>query len=243
MLAECPFAIEGRTPLWWRWSTASTLALVTLAASCLTLRGLAGWSSPPDRRPRSAARSFQLPQLTIGQREHDDQPFDLRFRLPDRFTLTFEVMAEPADLPGSKSSAIGSARPPTPRRPATAYRLWHRVQIRRAGAPRRSRSTTGRSPPTPARQARHLADDPPLARPDRPHPRPRARLVSDVRPRSPSDPVRRQSSMDPARLPGPCRSRPSAIVLEVSRLSRISLGFHGDLLSTVHSVDRSLTAA
>ncbi len=133
MLLKCPFALEGRTPLWWRWSTAATLALATLAASCLTLRGLAGWSNPPPSPTGQAARSFRLPQLVIGQREHDDQPFDLRFRLPDRFTLTFEVLAEPTDLPGIE--VLGHRLGPTvdldPTR--TAYRLWHRVRITRAG--------------------------------------------------------------------------------------------------------------
>jgi hypothetical protein len=134
MLLKCPFAIEGRTPLWWRWSTAATLALVTLAASCLTLRGLADWSSPPVQPTGEAARSFRHPQqLTISQREHDDQPFDLRFRLPDRFTLTFEVMAEPADLPGIEvlGHRLGVVPDPDPSR--TAYRLWHRVRITRLG--------------------------------------------------------------------------------------------------------------
>ena len=66
MLLKCPFAIEGRTPLWWRWLTALTLALATLAASCLTLRGLAGWSSPRLDAPSvDGRRSFRLPQLAI----------------------------------------------------------------------------------------------------------------------------------------------------------------------------------
>jgi BlaR1 peptidase M56 len=133
MLLRCPFALEGRAPLWWRWSTAATLALATLAASCLTLRGLAGWSNQPPSPTGQAARSFRLPQLVIGQREHDDQPFDLRFRLPDRFTLTFEVMAEPADLPGIEvlGHRLGPIADFDPTR--TAYRLWHRVRITRAG--------------------------------------------------------------------------------------------------------------
>jgi BlaR1 peptidase M56 len=132
MLLKCPFALEGRTPLWWRWSTAATLALATLAASCLTLRGLAGWSTPPLAPTEQPVRSFRLPNLTIGQHEHDDQPFDLRFRLPDRFTLTFEVMAEPADLPGIEvlGHKLGEASNLNPS--PSGYRLWHRVRITRA---------------------------------------------------------------------------------------------------------------
>lgn len=133
MLLRCPFAIEGRTPLWWRWSTVATLILATVSASCLTLRGLAGWSSSSSQVPAQAARSFRLPQLMISQREHDDQPFDLRFRLPDRFTLTFEVMAEPADLPGIE--VLGHKLGPTSDSTSTpaSFRLWHRVRATRAG--------------------------------------------------------------------------------------------------------------
>ncbi len=137
MLLRCPFAIEGRTPTWWRWWAASTLGLATLAASCLTLRGFAGSSSPaPDPTPTvEAPRAFRLPQLVIGGRDGDDQPFDLRFRLPEQFSLTMEVLAEPPDLPVLEvlGHRLG---PPCDHEPDSgAYRLWHRVRIRRsAGA-------------------------------------------------------------------------------------------------------------
>ncbi len=136
MLVRCPFAIEGRSPAWWRWSTAMTLALATLSASCLTLRGLAGRSpSPvPEVEREDAPRSIRFPQLSIAPREHDDRPFDLRLRLPTQFSLSFEVMAEPTDL--SRLEVLGHPLGPVveldPARPV--YRLWHRVQIRRAGS-------------------------------------------------------------------------------------------------------------
>jgi hypothetical protein len=133
MLLKCPFAIEGRTSPWWRWSTAGTLGLATLAASCLTLRGLADWSSPSALETRATPRSFRVKDLAIALREPDDQPFDLRFRLPDRFSLIFEVMAEPADLPGIE--VLGHRLGPNPSPGLdpgpTAYRLWHRVRIDR----------------------------------------------------------------------------------------------------------------
>ncbi len=132
MLLKCPFVLEGRTPLWWRWSTAATLALATLAASCLTLRGLAGWSSPPAPPRKQAARSFRLSDLSIVQRDRDDQPFDLRFRLPERFTLTFEVMADPVDLPGIEVLGHRLGDPRDLDHARAAYRLWHRVRITRA---------------------------------------------------------------------------------------------------------------
>ena len=135
MLVKCPFAIEGQTPIWWRWSTALTIGLITLAASCLTLRGLAGASNSSSSRVASAevARSIRLPQLAITRRENDDQPFDLRFRLPEQFSLTFEIMAEPADLSTLEvlGHPLGSRADLDP--PRQVYRLWHRVQIRRVG--------------------------------------------------------------------------------------------------------------
>ena len=158
MLLKCPFAIEGQTPLWWRWSTGATLVLATLAASCLTLRGLAGWSAAATPEPTEAARSFRLPQLMIGQGEHDDQPFDLRFRLPERFTLSFEILAEPADLPGVE--VLGHRLGPTvdldPSR--EVYRLWHRVRIRRLDGPEvvEVDDRPMASPPGPARPATWL---------------------------------------------------------------------------------------
>jgi bla regulator protein blaR1 len=132
MLLKCPFAVEGRTPLWWRWWAASTLGLATLAASCLTLRGFAGWSTPGPATPVEAPRSFKLPQLVIGQRENDDQPFDLRFRLPEQFSLTLEILAEPTDLPALE--VLGhKLGPACDHEPASgAYRLWHQVRIRRS---------------------------------------------------------------------------------------------------------------
>ena len=131
MLVRCPFDLEGRTPLWWRWSTALTLAVATLAASCLTVRGLAGWSGAADTPAARVAGSYRQPDLMIAQRPNDDQPFDLRFRLPDRFVLTFEILAEPSDLPGIEvlGHRLGVGRQPDPAR--QAYRLWHRVRIER----------------------------------------------------------------------------------------------------------------
>ena len=179
MLLKCPFAIEGRSPLWWRWSTASTLALVTLAASCLTVRGMAGWSSELVPATEAGPRTFRLPRLTIQQHEHDDQPFDLRFRMPDRFTLDFEVMAEPGELAGIEvlGHRLGSVDDPD--LAPTTYRLWHRVRIVRASGAERV-EVDGR--PIPPRlgpgQARPLVDRPALDRADHTPPRPGTFLVN-----------------------------------------------------------------
>ncbi len=133
MLLKCPFPIEDRPPAWWRWTTAATVALATLAASCLTLRGIAAWVEDPRPRATDAARSFRLPQLVIAPDGDDTGPFDLRLRLPDRFTLTLDVLAGPADLSaleilGHRLGGAGAGDPAGPTSPA-----WHPVEIRRVG--------------------------------------------------------------------------------------------------------------
>jgi BlaR1 peptidase M56 len=151
MLLKCPFAIEGQTPLWWRWSTAMTLVLVTLAASCLTLRGMAGWLGSTPALASESDRSFQIPQLVVTQREHDEQPFDLRFRLPEQFALTFEVLAEPDDLPTLEFLGHHLGPPASidldPTR--TVYRLWHPVEIRRIGGSETVKVDNQALPPEP----------------------------------------------------------------------------------------------
>ncbi len=136
MLLKCPFPIEDRPPAWWRWSAAATIAAVTLAASCLTLRGLAGWSDGPGPPVIEPARSFRLPRLDIAPQGDDDPPFDLRLRLPGQFTLSLEVLADPADLPHLEilghrlGPGAGAVADPS----REASRPWHLVEIRRVGA-------------------------------------------------------------------------------------------------------------
>jgi hypothetical protein len=82
----------------------------------------------------------------ITQRPNDDQPFDLRFRLPDRFILTFEILGEPSDLPGIEvlGHQLGVARKPEGLH--ESYRLWHRVRIERAKG---IETVVGDDPPIP----------------------------------------------------------------------------------------------
>ena len=135
MLLKCPFAVESRTPVWWRWAAALTMAVASLAASCLTLRDLGGWTTEQAMPPSESPREFRIPQLVIGQGENEDQAFDLRFRLPDQFHLSFEILAEPHDLPALQ--VLGHKLGPAldPGGSSGAYRLWHQVRIQRtAGA-------------------------------------------------------------------------------------------------------------
>ena len=127
MLLKCPFPIEDRPPGWWRWSSAALIVAATLAASCLTLRGVVGWSEGASAPAMEPARSFRLPSLVIAPGEGDDSPFDLRVRLPERFTLGLEILAEPAEL--ASIEVLGHRLAPAdPAGPGA----WHRVEVRRA---------------------------------------------------------------------------------------------------------------
>ncbi len=129
MLLKCPFAIENHPPLWWRRSAAATITLATLAASCLSFRGLAPTSAEGDEVMRPA-RSFRIASLAIAP-SGNERPFDLRFRLPPSFTLNLEIMADPDDLPGIEilQHRLGSTDARVA--PMPVYRLWHKVLIRR----------------------------------------------------------------------------------------------------------------
>lgn len=131
MLLKCPFPIEGETPLWWRWSTTLALGLATLAASCLTLRGLDGWGDSTPLPITEARQTFRLPQLLVAPGDSQKKPFEFPYRLPVEFTLTLEVMAEPSDLPSLEilGHKLGTTAGADLGR--EVYRIWHLVRIRR----------------------------------------------------------------------------------------------------------------
>ncbi len=131
MLLKCPFAIENHPPLWWRRSAAATIAVATLAASCLSFRGLAMTSAASQAAPVPPARSFRIPSLVITPSGAQDQPFDLRFRLPAAFTLELEVMADPGELLDIQILQHRLGPPPGGDPAPEVYRLWHKVTIRR----------------------------------------------------------------------------------------------------------------
>ncbi|WP_435009936.1 M56 family metallopeptidase [Tundrisphaera lichenicola] len=133
MLLRCPFAIERQAPLWWRFAAALSLGLATLGASSLTIRGLVEWSSSDRSSRAEVSRSFQLARLDVGPLRGNDPPFNLRFRLPDRFRLTLEIMAEPSDLPSIELLGHRLGSPLDGRMLAEPQPAWHRVQILRSG--------------------------------------------------------------------------------------------------------------
>ena len=182
MLLKCPFAVEARTPVWWRAFAGLTLVMATLGSSGLTLRGLRGWSESGPGPIAEEPRSFRMADLVIGQGAVDEQPFDLRFRLPDRFLLTMEILADPADLAGIEvmGHRLG---PPLRLRPAD-----QRPPDLASGRPRarrRLRVDRGRRPGggrgIPDAQGDDLALDPTEARPVDPNPGSQRQLVTSPR--------------------------------------------------------------
>jgi hypothetical protein len=132
MLIRCPFLIEGRPPGWWRWASLGSIACVTILASSLTLRGLATGALTFSSPTTTPTGSFHLADLTLGAGEGRDQPFDLRYRLPEEFTLTLELQADPSELPALE--VLGHRLNPPPNHPTTntSPKLdWHLVRIRR----------------------------------------------------------------------------------------------------------------
>ena len=132
MLLKCPFEVEDRPP--WSWS-AGVVALVvatTLGASRLSIRdgrertaGLAGGSVD------QACRAFHLAELVIAPPMLGDQPFDLRFRLPDEFRLACEILAEPAELGSLEILGYRLGPLPETRSNPTVQTgsAWRRVEI------------------------------------------------------------------------------------------------------------------
>jgi len=134
MLLKCPFKVENQAPRSWVVAVAVVMAGWTTAASCLSIRGGRDRSGEVARSPvAEAVRAFRLGELAIAPQLFDDRPFDLRFRLPDRFQLACEILAEPAELSGME--ILGYRLTPSVSKnlpqPDSKRSAWRRVEIRR----------------------------------------------------------------------------------------------------------------
>ncbi len=99
MLLRCPFDVEDHAPRAWTVSVAIMMVGWTLMASCLSIQGGRGRSEGMARTSlEKAVRAFRLAELAIAPQRLDNPPFNLRFRMPERFELACEVLAEPAEL-------------------------------------------------------------------------------------------------------------------------------------------------
>jgi beta-lactamase regulating signal transducer with metallopeptidase domain len=133
MLVKCPFPIERETSRLWCWSTSVTVAIVAVATSFLTIRGLDDSWVPLPLLPGGKTQSIRIPQLVIAPRDSQNASFDLHYRLPSEFSLTLEVMAEPLELPLLEVLGHSLGRQTTSDSADSVDRLWHRVEIKRAG--------------------------------------------------------------------------------------------------------------
>ncbi len=134
MLLKCPFEVEDRAPRGWAFAVAITLIGWTLASSCLSIRDERGRSGETTRdSSEKAVRAFRLAELAIAAQLPDNRPFDLRFRLPERFRLACEVLAEPAEL--GEIEILGYRLGPSigsrPVESGPGRSAWRRVEILR----------------------------------------------------------------------------------------------------------------
>ena len=169
MLVACPFPIEPKAPAWWR------LALLPASASALWLAARLSVAEAPSpvvseaRGPLVAP--FHLEELTA---EPCPSPATIRlpYPLPDRFEVTFRILADPGTLPMISVAGVflGTGQPST-----GGPEVWHDVLLRSEG---------GRIP-TPDRRQRRRAD---------PRPGCDGRMALDPTPLGASDPDRRSSA-------------------------------------------------
>lgn len=135
MLLKCPFEVEASPPRLWSAAVGGIFVGWTLAASCLSLQD---WCDRSEGLARAsvteAVRAFHLAELVIAPHRLDGRPFALRFRLPERFRMVCEVMAEPAEL--VRLEILGYRLGPTfasepTLAPVAASSAWRQVEITR----------------------------------------------------------------------------------------------------------------
>lgn len=137
MLVHCPFPIEPRPPLWWRWSVSAIVLLATVGASLLTVGGpsRAAASLPPPAATGSAPGTFRMSRLVVYPRPAQGQGrtsfFEVPIRMPEQFELAVEAWGTPASLAETRivGRNLGDPDQPPPASPPPA--AWHHIRIRR----------------------------------------------------------------------------------------------------------------
>jgi hypothetical protein len=110
MLIRCPFPIEGKPPLWWLWSLFAVTAIALLATTGITLQVAACGSH--QGRTTHEVRSFSIPRIILQPEPLSAGPTTLPIRLPTDFDLSFEVLANAAQL--SEIQILGNSLGPPP---------------------------------------------------------------------------------------------------------------------------------
>jgi hypothetical protein len=130
MLIRCPFPIEGRPPLWWLSSLFAVTAFALFAATGITLRVAAGGAQHAHAGPEP--RSFSIPRIILQPESLTPEPTTLPIRLPSEFDLSFEVLANAAQL--SEIQILGNPLGPVPivvNELLEDEQRLHRVKLRR----------------------------------------------------------------------------------------------------------------
>ena len=138
MLVRCPFAIERRPPAWWSGSLAALVAVLTLAASTLSVRvspRMTGTAVADTPAPGS--RSFRMARLQIDPQpanSHGRAPlFELPIRLPERFDLAVEVWGDRETIAGCRVAGLRLGLIPTGTEDDPGLPAWHTLRVRREG--------------------------------------------------------------------------------------------------------------
>ena len=130
MLIRCPFPIEERPPRWWAFGTLGLAAFMTLSVSVVAIRPrhAAASASSPHADGGQTFRMTRLRVPPIPANLHGRiRPIELPIPLPDRFKLTLEVWAKPADLAQTRVAGLPLEHAASSAPPETSR--WHKVAI------------------------------------------------------------------------------------------------------------------
>ena len=128
MLLKCPFQVEDRAPRGWVVAASCFLILWTLTASRLSIQDRRDLNDEVSWKTLDeAVYAFRLAELAIAPQLLENRLFDLRFRLPRRFRLACEVLAEPAEL--AQMEILGYRLEPVADATPADRSPWRQVEI------------------------------------------------------------------------------------------------------------------
>ena len=128
MLLKCPFEVEDQAPRRWVVAASCFTIFWTLAASRLSIQDRSDLNDEVSWKALDeAVYAFRLAELSIAPQLLENRLFDLRFRLPRRFRLKCEVLADPAGL--AQMEILGYRLQPIPNHRETDHSAWRQVEI------------------------------------------------------------------------------------------------------------------
>ena len=132
MILKCPFVVEDHVPRRWVVTASCFMLVWTLVTSRLSIQDHRELSDEVTwERVDEEVYAFRLAELAIAPQLLENRLFDLRFRLPPRFRLACEVLAEPAEL--VEMEILGYRLDPPPMaKPVLGNQAsspWRRIEI------------------------------------------------------------------------------------------------------------------